>query len=435
MIPKPSTADLADPRVAALRRMKLGALVLLCAMAGGFVASQLMGGQGGWAWLRAFCEAAMVGALADWFAVVALFRRPLGLPFPHTAIIPANKARFGDNLAHFVRDHFLDPDTLLERLRVFDPAARLARWLGEPEQMRGFARGARKAALEALDLLDEAAVREVIARFASDALRRWDAAATAGEVLGVLTRDGRHQALLDAALERLAAYLGDDEVKTRVSTLLVKHARKEWPRVVGAVDLLGSTEGIGDRLAERLALALTEELREVLSSPAHPVRRNYEAWVADYIARLRTDPAVAAQVDAIKQRLIDRADVQAYVHGLWDDIHAALRRDLAAEDSALGRHLEGALQAVGAQLAADPALRAALNAHVLGSARGLTERLRSGVTEHIARTVKNWDERHLVRELELSVGRDLQYIRFNGTVVGGLIGLALHALGRLVAGS
>lgn len=421
-------------RRAQLRRMKIAALALLVAMISGFITSHLMGGQGAWAWVRAFCEAATVGALADWFAVVALFRRPMGLPIPHTAIIPSNKDRIGDNLAVFVRDHFLDPDTLMDKLRGFDPAARLSRWLARPKQAHALSDGARRVALQTLDLLDDHAVRGVIQEFVVKNLRRWDAAGTAGEVLGLLTRDGRHQELLDAAMERLGGYLGDEDVKERASALLVKFARKEWPRIIKAVDVIASVEGIADNLADRLARALVQELRDVLSEPDHPVRRDYEAWVLDYIARLRADPALAAQVEAMKQRAIDHPKVQEYVQGLWDDIHAALRRDLSDEHSALAAHLESALLALARKLGEDPDLREAVNSHVLGAARRLTGRLRIGVTEHISRTVKLWDERHLVDELELSVGRDLQYIRFNGTLVGGLIGVLLHAAVLLAAG-
>ncbi|WP_175204766.1 DUF445 domain-containing protein [Achromobacter ruhlandii] len=414
--------------------MKIAALALLVAMISGFITSHVMGGQGAWAWVRAFCEAATVGALADWFAVVALFRRPMGLPIPHTAIIPSNKDRIGDNLAVFVRDHFLDPDTLMEKLRGFDPAARLSRWLARPKQAHALSDGARRVALQTLDLLDDSAVRGVIQEFVVKTLRRWDAAGTAGEVLGLLTRDGRHQELLDAAMERLGGYLGDEDVKERASALLVKFARKEWPRIIKAVDVIASVEGIADNLADRLARALVQELRDVLSEPDHPVRRDYEAWVLDYIARLCTDPALAAQVEAMKQRAIDHPKVQEYVQGLWDDIHAALRRDLSDEQSALAAHLENALLALARKLGEDPDLREAINGHVLGAARRLTGRLRIGVTEHISRTVKLWDERHLVEELELSVGRDLQYIRFNGTLVGGLIGVLLHAAVLLATG-
>ncbi|WP_165720970.1 DUF445 domain-containing protein [Bordetella trematum] len=419
--------DPADPRAAQLRRMKRWALALLLLMLAGFVLSHAMGGQGGWAWLRAFCEAATVGALADWFAVVALFRRPLGLPIPHTAIIPNSKDRIGDNLAAFVRDHFLDPDSLLERLRVFNPAGRLARWLAQPAQARALAQETRQLAVQAIDLLDETAVRGAIRQFLDDALQRWDAARTAGDVLALLTRDGRHQDLLNAALERLAGYLGQEDVKARASALLLRFARKEWPRIIATVDLVASVDNMAGNLADRLARALIDELREVLGQPDHPVRRDYEAWVMAYIERLRADPEVGETVQALKARWLADPQVQRYVQQLWEDVQGLLRRDLQREDSVLARHLETALGSLAQRLRRDERLRAALNAHILGAARRLSGRLRHGVTAHISRTVKQWDERHLVQELELAVGRDLQYVRFNGTLVGGLIGLAMHA--------
>lgn len=168
-----------DPRRAQLRRMKGWALALLLAMLSGFVFSHYMGNRGAWAWVAAFCEAATVGALADWFAVVALFRHPLGLPIPHTAIIPRSKRRIGDSLAAFVRDHFLQPERLLERLQVFDPAVRLGQWLAQPQQSARLAGMARGWALQALDLLDEAAVRRAIHGFVVARLQAWNVAASA----------------------------------------------------------------------------------------------------------------------------------------------------------------------------------------------------------------------------------------------------------------
>src|SRR5690606_36991073 len=417
-----------DPRQAQLRRMKAIALAMLLAMVAGFVTAHVMGNQGVWAWASAFCEAATVGALADWFAVVALFRHPLGLPIPHTAIIPRAKARIADSLAAFVRDHFLEPQTLLKRLEVFDPAERLGQWLARPEQSRKLAGMARGWALQALDLLDEQAVRERIREFVVARLHGWDAAATAGDVLGLLTADGRHQAVLDEALLRLGRYLDSEEVKQRASAMLVRHARREWPRLVGTVDWVKPVEGIGDRMADRIARALLDELNEVLVQPDHRLRQDYEQWLRDYVQRLRGDPALAEKVEAIKQNLIGHASVQDYVRGLWDHIHAALRQDLEREEGVLAGHLERSLAGLGQALGRDPALREAINQHVMGGAEKLALRLRGGVTDYIAQTVRSWDERHLVRELELGVGRDLQYIRYNGTVVGGLIGLALHGL-------
>ncbi|NYF19916.1 uncharacterized membrane-anchored protein YjiN (DUF445 family) [Xanthomonas sp. JAI131] len=421
-----------DPRRAQLRRMKLLAALLLLAMLAGFLLSHVMGMHGAWAWIGAFCEAATVGALADWFAVVALFRHPLGLPIPHTAIIPHGKARIADSLAVFVRDHFLEPAALLTKLSAFDPAKRLGQWLAEPAQAGKLAELARGWALQALDLLDEAAVRRRIHGFVVARLREWNAAATAGEILGLLTADGRHQALLDEALTRLGRHLDDATVKQRVSAMIVKYARREWPKLVGTVEWVKPVEGIADTLAERLAHALLDELQDVLSQPQHPLRQDYERWLGGYVQRLRSDPATADKLQAMKQRLIEHPGVQDYVQGLWDQIHASLREDLSRSDGVLVQHLQRSLAALGESLSQDSALRDALNQHLLGGAEKLTQRLRSGVTDHIAQTVKGWDERHLVEQLELSVGRDLQYIRFNGTLVGGLIGVALHAAVTLI---
>ncbi|WP_293706736.1 DUF445 domain-containing protein [Stenotrophomonas sp. UBA7606] len=418
----------ADPRRAQLRRLKAYALAMLLAMLAGFIVSHINGERGIWAWVGAFCEAATVGALADWFAVVALFRRPLNLPIPHTAIIPRNKARIADSLAVFVRDHFLEPEALLAKLKVFDPATRLGEWLSQPAQARMLAGMARGWAVQALDLLDEAAVRRSIQGFVVAQLRQWNAAATAGELLGLLTADNRHQRVLDEGLTRVANWLDNDKVRQQASALIVRYIRKEWPKLASTVDWVKPIDEIGDSLADRLARAGLEELQAILSQPDHPLRQDYALWLGNYMRRLREDPALAARVDALKQQVIDHPAVQDYVQGLWQRIHEYLRSDLSREDSVLAGHLERSLGRLGASIGSDPALRDALNQHMLSGAEKLTNRLRSGVTEHIAQTVKGWDENKLVEQLELSVGRDLQYIRFNGTLVGGLIGLLLHAL-------
>jgi len=417
-----------DPRRAQLRRLKAIAVGLLLLMLAGFVVSHLQGEQGIWAWVSAFCEAAAVGALADWFAVVALFRRPMGLPIPHTAIIPRGKDRIADSLAFFVRDQFLEPASLMAKLQVFDPAARLGNWLSEPDRARLLADTVRGWLLQALDFFDEAAVRRRLHGFVVQQLRQWNAAATLGELLDLLTADGRHQRVLDEGLQRLARWLEQPEVKERASQLIVRYIQREWPTLSSTVSWVKPIDEIGDSLAERLARAVLDELQQVLAEPGHPLRQDYEQWVGSYTQRLREDPALAARIEQMKKDMIDHPALQDYVQGLWSRIHASLRADLQQEESAIAGYLQRSVAALGRSLAADPALRDALNQHLLEGAQRLTLRLREGVTGHIASTVKAWDERHLVDQLELSVGRDLQFIRFNGTLVGGLIGLLLHAV-------
>jgi uncharacterized membrane-anchored protein YjiN (DUF445 family) len=188
---------------------------------------------------------------------------------------------------------------------------------------------------------------------------------------------------------------------------------------------------LSDSLADRLSASMLAELREVLAQPDHPVRLRYEDWLKTFVARLRSDPELVASVRDMKERAIDDPALQAYVSSLWADVKQLLRENLAADNSTLARYAQGALQALGQRLASDDSLRDALNEHLLAAAGELAANLRVGITSHISQTVKAWDDEQLVRTLELQVGRDLQFIRINGTVVGGLIGLVLHALALL----
>ena len=411
------------------RRRLAGGLLALALLAAGGGALLQSRGIAWAAWLRAAGEAAAVGGLADWFAVVALFRHPLGQRWiPHTAIIPANKARIADNLAGFVRDQFLEPQALVARLRLFDPAERLAQWLGEPARLDGFARRARQFGLRALDWLDDSRLRDASRRLLLDALQRWDAARSAGQLLELLTRDGRHQQLLDEALGRVGDYLARDEVKQRLSALMVRHARQQWPAVTALVDSVKSVDSMGDYLADRLARALLQELQDILQQPDHPLRADYDDKARQWIERLLGDPALQGQLRDLKARLLDQPTVQAYADALAREARDWLAADLAREDSTLALRLRGALAAFGSSLGADPALRQAINDHVLDGASRLAAQLREALSAHIAHTVRAWDDATMVRELELSIGKDLQAIRLNGTLVGALAGLALHAV-------
>ncbi len=418
----------ADPRAAALKRMKWSAAALLAAALAGLALAVWQGGEGAWGWLEAFCEASAVGAIADWFAVVALFRRPLGLPLPHTAIIPRSKERVADGLAHFVRDHFLDPQTLVARLGVFDPARRLGDWLADPARAREWVAEGRRWALKAVGLFDDGRMRSATLALVVAQARRWNSAATAAEVLTMLTQGGRHHELLDAGLDKIGGFLAEDEVKARVSELMVRHARKEWPKVIGMVELVTPVARMADGLADKLAASVLGELRDVLAQPDHPVRLRYERWLAEFIERLRHDEGLVAAFERVKERAITDPAVLEYAGSVWNDIKALLQADLADEHSTLGEHVAQAMRDVGDRLRDDESLRASLNEHLMSAAGQLAASLRAGVTTHIAQTIKDWDDRQLVEELELSVGRDLQFIRINGTVVGGIAGIALHAL-------
>ncbi|MBB3196548.1 DUF445 domain-containing protein [Roseateles terrae] len=419
-----------DPaqRLRDLRRMQGVALGALGLSLSGLGVSVAMGGQGGWGWFQSFCEAATVGGLADWFAVTALFRHPLGLPIPHTALIPQGKHRIADSLASFVRDNFLHPDVLLAKLERFNPAQRLGEWLASAEHQAQVASSARSMALEALSLLNEESVRRALGEFLLRRAMSWNATATAAGVLDVLTDAGRHQQVLDGALEKLRDYLATPEVRTLVAARLVKFSRAQWPKVTSVVDALSSVDKMADSLSDKLALQLVEEVQEALSQPDHQVRREFDVWIHDFIQRLRDDEKFAQDINALKDRVVQSPDVRAYLDGLWLELRAGIEADIRRDDSALLRHLVQSLHALSQRMAHDEGLTQAINDHLLSMAGHLVTRLRGGVTDHIATTMKAWDDRSLVRQIELSVGRDLQFIRLNGTLVGGAIGLLLHAL-------
>lgn len=427
-ITSPLTPLTADVRRAGLKRMQQLAVLLLLAAVLGFAVSHAMGGQGVWGWIQAFCEAAAIGALADWFAVVALFRRPLGLPIPHTAVIAQNKARIADSLAEFVRDHFLDPSTLTAKLAIYNPAARLSDWLRDPVRMGQWVQQARGWASGTLNAFDDERLQRAVQALVMAKAKQWNAASTTGEVLALLTREGRHLELLDAGLRKVSDYVATDEVKSVVAALLLKHVRKEWPLVSSMVDKIASTADMAGSFAEKLSQSALSELSDVLAQPSHPMRHRYEQWLSLYIARLRDDLALGQAFNDMKNKKLDDPVVQAYVGSLWADIKAMLQRDLEDPSSSVARHLEGILRALGEQIANDAALQASVNEHVLKASGELVSQLRGGITTHISSTLKAWDDEQLVRQLELSVGKDLQFIRISGTLVGGMAGLAIHAV-------
>ncbi|WP_431261155.1 DUF445 domain-containing protein [Roseateles chitinivorans] len=427
-MPLISSPSPSDPRAVDLRRMKRVALGCLLASLAGLLVSLVMGAQGPWAWLKAFCEAAAIGGLADWFAVVALFRHPLGLPIPHTALIPQGKHRIADSLAEFVRDNFLHPEVLLEKLQVLNPAERLGQWLREPVNLAQVTGSVRTMAVEALSLLNEQAVRRAIGEFLVARALSWNATGTAASVLDVLTKSGRHQDVLDGALSKLRDYLATPEVRALVAARLVKFASTQWPKAIKLVDTIANVDKMADSLSDKLALQLVEEVQTALAQPDHSVRRQFDAWILEFIERLRQDPAFASDINAMKDRVVQSDDVRAYLDGVWTEVRATIEQDLRREDSVLMRHLDQSLAALGDRLSRDPALVQAINEHVLSAAGRMVGSMREGITRHIASTVKDWDDRSLVRQIELSVGRDLQFIRLNGTLVGGVIGLLLYAV-------
>ena len=403
----------------AAKRQALGLLLLVTAV---FIGTSLVERGLLLDCVKAMAEAAMVGALADWFAVVALFRRPLGLPITHTAVIPRNKDRIGANLAAFVRDRFLDPPSLVALLRRHDPALRLAQWLSAADNARLLGQQAARLLNAALDTVQDAQMERFIRKAARTLIGRVDLAGTLATVLGALTHNGRHQALLDDALGRLIVVLQEEDTRHLIATTIVQWLKKEHP----LKEKMLPTDWLGDKGSALIANALEALLADVAQNPQHQLRAQFDAAVQRLVLRLQTDPEWARKGEEIRRYLQTNATLGRYVQDLWQGMRAALQRDLADEHSAVARNVHAMGAWFGRSLAGDAALRQSLNERLESWVQGLAPDVAQFAAQHIQDTVQRWDAQELSYLIELNIGKDLQYIRINGTVVGGLVGLVLY---------
>lgn len=375
--------------------------------------------------LRAVAEAAMIGALADWFAVVALFRR-IPIPFiaGHTAIIPNNKDRIADNLARFVQEKFLDVPSLVALIRRHDPARQVADWLASPANADRLGGTALRLVGGALSLADDTRIQAFIKNAAHAAIDKVDLSRSAGDILDAFTRGGRHQALLDAGLTQVARLLQQPAALEFIAARVVEWLKKDHP---WKERLLPST-WIGEHTADAVASGVNSLLDDVAGDPDHPLRRSFDDAVTGLIARLKTDPEFLGQGEALKRYLKTDEALGRYTDGLWASLREWLRQDLASEDSTLHRKASAAGLWLGQELAGDEGLRTAINQQLETAAEKMAPDFAQFLTTHIRDTVKNWDAQEMSWQVELNIGRDLQWIRINGTIVGGLIGLVLYLI-------
>ena len=390
-----------------------------------FIATSL-GPRGLWLdGLKAVAEAAMVGALADWFAVRALFHRvPIPFIARHTAIIPRNKDRIGENLARFVREKFLGADSLVALLGRHDVVAHLAQWLTAPGNSRVLGQQVARMLAAALDTVQDRQVEHFIQKAARTLIGHIDLSQAMARVLDALTHQGRHQALLGQALERLIALLQQDDARALIARTLVQWLKKEHP----LKEKMLPTDWLSDKGAAMLAHALEGLLAEVAANPEHQLRAKFDDAVQLFITRLQHDPDWARKAEEIRHYLQTNPTLGNYVQQLWQDLRAALQRDLADEHSAVARNVRAMGLWLGQSLAQDAALRQALNERLQVWVQALAPDVAQFVAEHIEDTVRRWDAQEMSQLIELNIGKDLQTIRINGTVVGGLIGLVLFTL-------
>ena len=412
----------ARPRDAAgMKRLALG--LLLAAALLYALATALVPRHAGWGYLAAFAEAAMVGAIADWFAVVALFRHPLGLPIPHTAIIPSGKGRIGDNLAGFIATHFLATEQVLDKLREFDAAGRLAGWLTRPANAERVGRQLAGVGRWAVQALDDEHVRGFVADLARRGLGQVEVARLSGQLLEAMTHERRHQELLDGVLAQLARLLGQDSVQDAITETIAREIR--------ALKYVGLDQ-VAARLATRkVVVVVARTIIDMADDPAHSLRQRFDDMVEGYVTRLKDEPALRERGERLKRELLDNPALGAWVNQLWSELLAWLQADMGRADSSIRRHIAQATRTLGERLAGDAAVRAWINDELQAGAPRLIERYREDIRRYIAARVQAWDATEMTAELERHIGRDLQFIRINGTLVGGLVGLAIHAATHL----
>src|SRR6059058_1929461 len=402
------------------RGMKVVATGLILVMAGVFAISRALEPRYPWlAYVKSFAEAAMVGGLADWFAVTALFRHPLGLPIPHTAIIPRNKDRIGEALARFLQENFLIPGVVARRMRNIDVAGATGRFLqtpaGEGTRIRA---GASRLIADVFESLDDERLGGIVKGAISTRLRKMEVSPLLGHALASAINEERHVPMLEAAIRWTARALDANE------QLIRDMVRKKANWVL-------KLAGLDTRLADAIIDGLRKLTAEMSTDPAHPVRLKIEEALVQLANDLQTKPETRQRVEAIKEQLLDNQSVSMWLDTLWQKGREAIIKAARNPDAVLAGKLGEVLKSMGGTLEKDARIRKAINQFARRAVAGMAAGYGSSIVKLVSETVRGWDAQTVTNRLEAGVGRDLQYIRINGTIVGGLVGLILHVVDTL----
>ena len=411
--------DISNPeeRQRNLDRMKRRATGLLFAMGAIFIAASVL--EPGYPWigyLRATAEAALVGGVADWFAITALFRHPLNIPIPHTAIIPSRKDKIGKSLGNFVQNNFLSPEVLTAKLRAAGISRRAAEWLSQPENARKASQNLASVLRSAFAVIRDEDVHSLLDRSVVEPLRRMPIAPVLSKGLQLATVDDRHQQLLDRVIHGLTRLVAENE------ELIRDRIRAESPWWV--------PELVDDRIHAKVLGGIERTLIEVGADPDHQLRHQFDEMLADWIVQLQESPEVIARAEAIKQQVLDPETSGRLAAGLWEELKDALgRQNPQGDEGPLGAVARG-LAALGNAALEDETLLQKVDGWIIGAVLRVVEQHRGEVGQLIAQTVSAWNPDETSKRIELLVGRDLQFIRINGTLVGGLVGLLLYTASR-----
>jgi uncharacterized membrane-anchored protein YjiN (DUF445 family) len=404
----------AQPGARGMKLLATGLLVLMAAVFAG--ARAFESAYPALSYVKAFAEAAMVGGLADWFAVTALFRHPLGLPIPHTAIIPKNKDRIGEALASFIKENFLVPAVVARRMRNIDLAGAAGRFLrtpaGEGTRIRA---GASRLIADIFEGLDDERLGGIVKSAISTRLRKMEVSPLLGHALASAINEDRHVPMLEAAIRWTARALDANEPLIR--EMVQKKAN--WVLKLAGLDA---------KLADAIITGLRKLTVEMSTDPAHPVRQKVEEALAQLANDLQTKADTRARVEAMKDQLLDNQSVSLWLDTLWQKGREAIIKAARNPDAVMAGKLGEVLNAMGTTLESDTRIRAAINQFARRATVGMAASYGGSIVKLVSETIRGWDAQTVTNRLESAVGRDLQYIRINGTLVGGLVGLILHAL-------
>jgi uncharacterized membrane-anchored protein YjiN (DUF445 family) len=415
----PRTNGTVDPRIAGLRRMRVIATLLLVLMTAIFIATSMI--KVDWPWIpyvRAFSEAAMVGACADWFAIVALFRRPFGLPIPHTGIVPNNKDRIGAALGRFITNNFLTAGAMRERLARIDLLGSLGRWLNEPANAKRLGDYCAAVVPRMASALPAQQIGESVGRLTQQALETIPAAPLASKLLAIIWAQGEAQEFIAYAIEYSERWIDDN--KAYLTRKISQQSSRWIPKWIDKI------------IAEKVLSGMLSTLGE-MRSPGHPWRVELRKGVEKLISDLASDPQMRDRAESIKAELLASPLVIEQGRTLWAEIERGLNSGIPRHSAAIAQTCEHALLGIGGWLLEDEARRTRMNRRILALVQQFLLLYRYEIGGYIERVVHDWDTATLVDRLELSVGKDLQYIRINGTLVGGLVGLLIFIASKWMA--
>jgi len=416
-----ANADLFDAKKQRFKHMRRLATLLLIAMTGVYIASSIEARNYPWlVYIKAFAEAAMIGACADWFAVVALFRQPFGLPIPHTGIVPRNKERIGEALGQFIAGNFLSAPVLTKRLEQFDPVGRGLRWVSNQSNKRTIARYIRRMVPLAVASVPHEKLDSLLPQMARSGIQALPAAPLASKILSVLWAQGQTQTLIDRAIDVAEAALIRN--KSVIGQKVSQNSSRLVPRWVDAK--------LADRVMEGLLSTFSD-----MRAPNHPWRVELREAVEQLIFDLANDPAFHARGEAIKTELLSNQLFLEQIDRLCRDLQSKIRADATTQSDMISKSLINTISSMTTWIAEDPAIQERIETWVRNFAVRTVVTRRVAIGAFIAHVVTRWDNSTIVDKLERHIGADLQYIRINGTLVGGIVGLVLFSFSRWIAGA